>query len=113
MKGRAVNDEFAIRLFRWAQVYADMELRSDFNLVRQFENSAASFYLKVMETLNPPEKRLLARGVLKRFHSYAVAVLNEPSEQGEAEIVSSYLDQGTLASRPERCSGSGPGSRAV
>jgi len=40
---------------------------------------------------------LLARGLLKRFHTYAVAILGEPVDAGEAELVEWYLESGSQA----------------
>jgi hypothetical protein len=92
-----MNDVFQINFFRWAQAYAEREVEADFPLVRQFKIPGVELFLRSMECLDIGKKHLLSRGLLKRYHTLAVDILNEPTDSEETEIVTWYLEKGRLA----------------
>jgi hypothetical protein len=50
-----------------------------------------------MQSLGERQKRLLTRGLLGRFHVYAVEVLREPAEPEQVHLVERWLERGTSA----------------
>lgn len=92
-----VSGSFKLRLFHWAEIYARKQLESGFPLVRQFDQPVTRLFLKHMASLDDRQKRLLMRGLLGRFHCYAVEVLHEPADPEQVQLVERYLERGTLA----------------
>jgi hypothetical protein len=90
-----MSDSFALNYFRWALAYSDKEVEEGFLHIRKFEEAA--FLLKQMSFLDMRRKRLLARGLVRRFHSCAVSILREPTDAEEEELVQWYLQSGTKA----------------
>lgn len=91
-----MENQFFVKFYRWSQEYFELEINSDFPVLRRFDLAAARWLIQIMNRLNKEDKHLLAKGLLKRVnHAYISSLLNEPSEPREKAIVEWYIKQGT------------------
>jgi hypothetical protein len=88
-----MKDAFSVAFFRWAQAYAHGEVENDFPIVRRFQPCAAAFLVSMQE-LDHRTKHVLADGLLRRFHTHAVALLGLPPDPEEERVVKWYIDRG-------------------
>jgi hypothetical protein len=91
---RAVQDEFALRYYRWSQMESEREIAEGFPLTRKVKSSSASLFIDFAEESPREVVRKLMTGNLKRFNSrgaeIAVDVLSS-EEEAARQLFLEYL----------------------
>jgi hypothetical protein len=87
------EEEFSIAFYAWAKLYAQEEVSRDYKLVRLFEIPEVLCFLEATSVLDESKRCLLANGMVKRFHSWAAAVLKDESRGDESAVVDWYLER--------------------
>jgi hypothetical protein len=78
--------EFEIRYYLWAISEWEKEINESFPNLRSFKAGTIWKTYQFMQLLNKSEQLILARGLLKRFHSEAVKILGENCSPEEESL---------------------------
>jgi hypothetical protein len=95
-------DEFVAKLYRWSCQDFQREMDEGFPLLRGIEGPTTYCLLSLLESL-PKDKRLvLVSGLLKRFHTRAVALLGETVSAEQQELFERFSKSFEVVNRLQR-----------
>lgn len=86
MEFSKAKQEFQIRYYLWATSEWNQEIDESFPNLRSFKAGAAWETHQFMQLLDKSQQLILARGLLKRFHSDAVKTLGESCSPEEESL---------------------------
>jgi hypothetical protein len=87
MRDSGLRDNFLMKYFRWSLQDCEREVDSRFALLRTINQPLTRIFLQCVESKQVDAQRVLARGLVKRFHQKAVELLGESCDAQETEAL--------------------------
>jgi hypothetical protein len=76
--------------YLWARKQVDVEVASDFELLRSLQTPLTSPFLSIMELLPQSSKGATWKSLLKRFHAEGSKVVGDPPTNEDRRVIQQY-----------------------